>query len=256
MRNLFFLVLSVALILVLTSCPLDSDSTDSNSSDPDPDTELSCPDDMVLVPANPALGIDCAFCIDRYEASRSDATDSSQGSDTSIALSQAGVIPWNVNPMSWAAFEEMEAAAAAAGKRICTAAEWTAACSGNDDLTYAFGNEFDPLTCNCCDSFCAEYCADVGIAPGDCDTGANCGYVYYCYHVVPTGEFAACCSSDGAYDLNGNVWEVVSSSTDQRGYEIRGGAFNESGAAERLKCATNATWTNLFAGFRCCKDAE
>ena len=267
MRDLLLLIVSLLLVLSLATCPLEPGSTDSGSSDghpsdpdpdpdPDPQPELSCPDDMVLVPANPALGIDCAFCIDKYEASRADATATHQGSDASIAVSQAGVIPWYVNPMSYAAFEEMQTAAAAAGKRICSAAEWTAACSGSNDLTYAFGDVFDPLTCNCVDSFCAEYCDYEGIAPGACDTGANCGHYYFCYQIVPTGDFAACQSADGVFDLNGNVWEVVSSSDDARGYEVRGGAFNEIGAAMKLQCDTNATWTVLYAGFRCCKDAE
>ncbi|MGC9313062.1 MAG: formylglycine-generating enzyme family protein, partial [Sediminispirochaetaceae bacterium] len=222
---------------------------------------LSCPDDMVLIPANPDLGIDCPFCIDKYEASRPDATDTSYGVDNSMAVSRAGVIPWYVNPMNEDAFGEMKTASAAAGKRLCTAAEWTAACSGTSGLTYAFGNVFDPFTCNCIDSFCAEYCDDVGIPDGECDTDTNCGYNYYLdgvnvFHIAPTGSFTDCRSGQGVFDLNGNVWEIVISPTDPRGYEIRGGSFNEANAASRLQCSFNANWQILYAGFRCCRDAE
>lgn len=244
MKKLLLFFFLAMIVIGLSSCP------------PDSSTELSCPDDMVLIPANPDLGIDCPFCIDKYEASRPDATAENQGSDNSLAVSRPGVIPRYVNPMTEAVFDEMKAAAAAAGKRLCTAAEWTAACSGNSGLTYAFGNTFDPLTCNCIDSFCAGYCADTGIPAGECDTGTNCGSTYICYHVVPTGEFTACNSAQGVFDLNGNVWEIVISSTDPRGYEIRGGAYNDSNAASRLRCDFNANWQMLYAGFRCCKDAE
>ena len=43
-----------------------------------------CPSDMVLV--------DGALCIDRYEASRPDATSDHAGSDQSVAISRAGEI--------------------------------------------------------------------------------------------------------------------------------------------------------------------
>lgn len=232
------------IVIGLSSCP------------PDSSTKLSCPDDMVFIPANPDLGIDCPFCIDKYEVSHTDSTATDPGSDNSIAVSRAGVIPWNINPMTEDAFDEMKAAAAAAGKRLCTAAEWTAACSGTSGLTYAFGNTFYPLTCNCIDSFCAEHCSDVSIPAGECNTDANCGSIYICYHVVPTGEFTACQSGQGVFDLNGNVWELVISPTDPRGYEIRGGSFNEANAASRLQCSFNANWQIFYAGFRCCRDAE
>nr|MBP7433034.1 hypothetical protein [bacterium] len=47
-----------------------------------------CPDDMVE---------NGTFCIDKYEASKKDATDISQGSDESVAVSKKGVLPWMVN---------------------------------------------------------------------------------------------------------------------------------------------------------------
>lgn len=249
MRELFLLVIPFPLLLGFLSCSPDPTS-------PDSDPEPSCPAEMVLIPANPNLGIDVPFCIDEYEASRPDATETDQGVDTSMALSLAGVIPWHVNPMSSDALDQMRDAAGTAGKRLCTAAEWTAACSGNSGLTYAYGNVFDPLACNCVDSFCAEYCADNGIAPVDCSTDANCGYTYSCFFVVPTGDFEDCRSGQGVFDLNGNVWEVVLSSIDPRGYEIRGGGFNDAGAAGRLQCDFNADWSNLYAGFRCCRDPD
>ena len=190
--------------------------------------------------------------MDRYEASRPDADSESMGSDTSLATSRAGVLPWFENPMDGDKFALYQAACAAAGKRLCSKQEWYAVCTGPERWIYTFGDTFDRETCNCVDSFCDDYCQENGIA--DCNTDPNCGYDYYCFHAAPTGQFSNCISPVGAYDVCGNVWEVVPSATDARGFEVRGGAFNCAGASSRLRCTYNATWSALYAGFRCCQD--
>jgi len=149
------------------------------------------------------------------------------------------VIPWCVTQASPTVLQVFLNACAAAGKRLCTKQEWYSACTGPDRLTYSFSDEFDPETCNCVDTFCDDTCLAQGIP--DCNTGANCGYQYNCFHVAPTGQFHACQDATGAHDVSGNVWELVPSGDDPRGYEVRGGAFN-------------ATWDALYAGFRCCAD--
>jgi len=206
----------------------------------------TCPPDMVMIPvAQP-------FCMDIYEASRADASATEMGVDVNKAVSQAGVIPWYVNPMSDRIFEQFQAACRNAGKRICEMDEFFTACSQDGQNLYVFGNTFDREICNCVDTFCDDYCIDHGIDP--CSTADNCGYTYYCFHAVPTGEFTGCTNAYGTFDINGNVWEIVPSDTDLRGYEVRGGAFNCAGASARLQCTFNAGWTALFAGFRCCRD--
>ena len=207
---------------------------------------VTCPSDMVAVGS--------VYCIDKYEASRTDATATSQGVDNEAALSRPGVLPWMVNPMSEAHFAEFQAACSAAGKRLCTKDEWFAACAGPDENRYVYGAAFDREACNCVDSFCDDYCTESGIAP--CSTNANCGYTYDCFHEVATAEFTECTNEYGAFDLNGNVWEIVPSDSDPRGYEVRGGAFNCAGAEERVTCSFNANWAALYAGFRCCKDLD
>lgn len=209
---------------------------------PDTTGPLDCPDGMV--------GVEDAYCIDRYEASRPDAGGDTMGADTTRALSRAGVIPWYVNPLSLAAVERFAAACRRSGKHLCTRGEWYAACAGTAETVYAFGDVFDRETCNSVDTFCDDYCADHGIP--DCLLSADCGYRYGCFRVMPTGSFPACVGEYGALDLNGNVWEVVVSDRDYRGFEIRGGAFNCAGASERLRCTFNAQWLQLYAGFRCC----
>jgi cysteine-rich repeat protein len=215
--------------------------------------EPQCPDDMVLIEADADLGVLQPFCIDLYEASRPDATATEMGTDTSLAVSQPAVIPWHVNPMTADAFETFKAACAAAGKRICEKTEWFSVCTGPQRTLYVWGDTFDRTTCNCVDSFCEQYCQQHPEIQ-NCDTGTNCGYTYDSFHVTPTGQFADCVADSGAYDICGNVWEIVPSYDDARGYEVRGGAFNCAGAQQRLQCTFNASWSALYAGFRCCKD--
>jgi len=209
-------------------------------------TPVKCPDDMVPVP----WGNNKVVCMDRYEASRADATADSMGTSP-VAQSRPGVMPWHVSQMSMAALMEFKAGCEAAGKRLCTKDEWFEACNGPNDTIYFFGNTWDREVCNCVDTFCDDWCAQNGISM--CDTSENCGYQYYCFHVMPTGSFPKCTNAYGLYDVNGNVWEVVPVD-DPRGYEVRGGAFNCGTPSQRLRCDFNATWDQLYAGFRCCKD--
>jgi hypothetical protein len=206
----------------------------------------SCPPDMVTVGS--------AYCVDRYEASRRDATAFDQGQDGSIALSRPGVLPWMVNPMSAAHLDEFQAACQAAGKHLCSREEWFAACTGPAQTSYVYGSVFNRETCNCVDTYCDDHCAENGIDPALCRLTADCGYTYYCFRVMPTAQFATCTNEYGTLDMNGNVWEIVPSSSDPRGYEIRGGAFNCASAVTRVNCSYNAGWLDLYAGFRCCKE--
>ncbi len=237
------------------------------------DNDCDCPgdtneDDIVCGPGDEGVdeggvcGIECPagmvpvgsqFCIDKYECSRPDATAQDAGVDESVATSRLGVLPWAVNPMTYEHLLTFQVACEAAGKHLCSKEEWFAACQGPaPGTTYVYGDTFDRETCNCVDTFCDDYCADHGIPPAQCNTGTNCGYGYYCFRQVPTGTFLGCTNEYGTFDINGNLWEVVPSDSDPRGYEVRGGAFNCASAAVRLQCTYNAGWAELYAGFRCC----
>jgi hypothetical protein len=175
---------------------------------------VSCPEDMVAVAE--------AFCIDRFEASRPDATVTSAGSDGSYALSVAGVLPWQVAGNAVA-----EDACRASGKRLCSPEKWQLACAGSQRTAYSYGNTYDPTACNGIDTFGRSQ-----------------------FHLMPTGAFSACVSEWGAFDLNGNLWEHVSGGSDQT---VRGGAYNCSDSAALHRCDyVPGSWTPSARGFRCC----
>lgn len=206
----------------------------------------SCPEDMA--------NIDNRFCIDKYEASRPDATEFSPGSDNSYAVSKKGVIPWY--PINLAVARD---ACQKAGKRLCRMDEWYFNCAGNDNRAYVYGNTYNPTICNSIDTYC--YCDNPA-----CSTLSQCPYPH-CYNqvsnegggpcgaafrVMPTGSFPDCVNEYGVYDINGNVWEIVD--TDDGLEHFRGGAYN-CGDSEMLhKCDYDATWGPSAKGFRCCKD--
>ncbi|MBN2803119.1 MAG: SUMF1/EgtB/PvdO family nonheme iron enzyme [Deltaproteobacteria bacterium] len=200
--------------------------------------QIVCPDDMRV--------IDNSFCIDTYEASRSDATFSLPGTDEKMATSRGGVIPWQVWDNQTA-----EAACEAAGKMLCTGSQWQRACSGPDDTVYGYGDKYEPATCNGIDTFCF------------CDSVINSGECPYphCYHDVgaafrlePTGSFKGCTNGFGVFDMNGNLWEYVAGGSD---YSVRGGAFNCSDSEKLHSCSyVPGSWTPSARGFRCCSAGE
>ncbi len=189
----------------------DHECIPDSSGDDDP---LSCPAGMVPI-AN-------AYCMDIYEASRPDATEFDPGSDSSKAISKAGVLPWRVDDNA-----EAMAACMADGKGLCSESEWSFACRGTGELAYAYGNSYDPVICNGIDTF----------GMGN-------------QHLLPTGSFSECVNEYGVYDLNGNLWEHVLGGD---GTKVRGGAYNCSNSTNLHRCDyIPQTWTPSALGFRCC----
>ncbi len=173
------------------------------------------------------------FYIDVYEASRPDATANSAGTDESHLCGIPNRLPW-----TGATFDEAKGACQASGKRLCHITELEAACAGATNRTYPYGNVYVGGNCNGID------------APGSAP--------------APTGSFPNCLSSDGVYDLSGNVAEwsdhKSGSTTGNPKYDImslQGGSYLTP--FNGLTCkfdfdviSTNAVLPGL--GFRCCKD--
>ena len=213
---------------------------------------FSCLDEPVFVTIDDG---DHRYDIFTYEASHplatvdaafpcADERDVSYRAPAGIAEACAvvGVLPWHT--ITWG---DADAACSAAGWRLCTGDEMLRACGGESGYAYTWGPTFDSKKCNLRGVFAAE---GEELASG-----------------APTGEFPECHSSDGVYDLTGNLWEWTSDVDD-----TRPGVYHRQGAGWRiiaqqhhdgdLVCskvvptvgATGSSFANDDLGFRCCRD--
>ena len=202
-----------------------------DNSDPmDPDRII---DDMVHVTHG---GAD--FWVYRFEASRPDASDGEAGVSSSRACSRGGVLPW-----STVGYNAARSACEVAGYRLCTGAEWLAACEGAGAQRYPYGGTYAATTCNGADR--------------DAVPGGRVDHV-----VTLTGELPMCISEDGAFDLSGNVKEWT---RDRQGtvggraiHVVRGGSFESPELG--LSCATDLSRATVDTtlptlGFRCCSSS-
>lgn len=177
------------------------------------------------------------FCIDQYEATVIFGSFANQDA-------VAGSVRF-ARPARGVTWEQAQAACANAGKRLCTADEWTTACRGDQDRTYPYGETYEPNTCNGFDARRDDAVEAGGMFDPEI---AEDGLV----------EASGCVSIHGAYDLSGNLWEWNATSYfDGLRRGLAGGSFrsNRSG----LRCVTQDNHAppdeeNDAFGFRCCVD--
>lgn len=157
------------------------------------------------------------ICIDRYEASQSGG----------LPASVVNVQPWvNITPV------QAEAACRLVGKRLCTEAEWQAACGGASNFAFPYGNAYNSTACN-------------GL-----DLGRN--------SIGNTGSFSACQGGyPGLWDMSGNVYEFATNGAVIR---AKGGSFRSGSGSGLLRCNTGFDWTSggpdAVVGFRCCRNRD
>ncbi len=138
----------------------------------------TCPENMSYIDK---LG---GYCIDSYEASRPDANSTDMGSDTSMASSKPGVVPWvDINQIN------ARTACENAGKHLCTSEEWLGAANIKGQIYYL------PSGAN----------SDNRI-PSDSSDDSACVTYSQCSPCL-TGSHTDCVSSEGVYDMVGNLWE-------------------------------------------------
>ena len=156
-----------------------------------------CPADMISVAAEGRT-----FCIDRYE-----------WPNQRFRAPRTNV--------SWV---EAKMQCLDAGKRLCSAEEWTAACRSSGAMAYPYGSHY---------------------VPGQCPTEEKA--------VSRSGTFPHCSGAGGAQDMVGNAWEWVDEK--QNMYPVmHGGSFRSGKDANcRLITAGTVAATSDDIGFRCCK---
>lgn len=172
------------------------------------------------------------FFIDTFEA----------GLKEGAAVSGKHEIP--ATRMSWFAAKD---ACEASGKRMCSEAEWIAACQGaapvDDDADGQFADDLIEGT---------AYPYGDYHEPGRCWDDRDSPE----FRPVYTGEMPGCASRDGAYDLTGNVEEWVGVSPERA--VLLGGAWDtdkDHARCYRRNDTFGAGYANKRTGFRCCKNA-
>jgi formylglycine-generating enzyme required for sulfatase activity len=182
------------------------------------------------------------YWIDRFEVSRPDATPVGPGLSDARTCSKPAALPWTS-----ITFDAATAACGRSGKRLCTGAEWLAACDGGAGRLYPYGNAYDSTFCNG---------LDFDGVPGGADDDV----------LLPPGDpfLSACVSLDGVSDLSGNAREWTNDVRGDTGAPsftpiavTRGGGYDtpRAGLACTFDLSRAASTTRLpTLGFRCCSD--
>lgn len=226
-----------------------------------PPTEPACSPEMAKVALGPV-----AFCVDRHEAHLERLDDAGRAvgvhppnkplyGKRARAVSAAGALP-----QAYVSADEAASACREAGKRLCTDAEWQAACRGAAASRYPYGERFRRGACN-----------DRGVSPlgvlealgpdgeGVAEAWGHKRMTDPRLYLVPggvarTGRFERCRSEEGVFDMVGNLheWTADPEGTFRGGYYLDAESLGEG-------CSYAATghdrkYADYSTGFRCCAD--
>jgi hypothetical protein len=166
-----------------------------------------------------------SFCIDRFEFPN-----------------RRGAYPWIM--VTWT---EAAALCHEEGERLCTEAEWTFACEGEEALPYPYGYGRDPTACAI--DRPARSVNEGALSPRDSDSAL--AEVDRLWQGEASGALSRCRSPFGVYDMTGNVDEwTVSVVPGERPSVLKGGYWGP--VRTRCRPSTRAYYQQ---GFRCCADA-
>ncbi len=205
---------------------------------------LECPDGMVHIPGGAAtLG--------------GERPRGGLRGPTAVALSAYCIDTYEFpnqagsRPRAHVTWPQAASLCAEVGKRLCTEDEWERACRGPENLRYSYGDVRDPTRCN-------TPIDGTGPGPG----GAP---------VAVSGAHPGCHTSEGVFDLNGNLSEWTSDGyagppepfnrsatpTKETWRVVRGGTmWNETfyGQDCLSRHGHDDSFKNMDDGFRCCAD--
>ncbi|UPT74884.1 MAG: formylglycine-generating enzyme family protein [Elusimicrobiota bacterium] len=208
------------------------------------------------------------FCVDAYEASLVEVRGADRvpwspyhsplSTSTYRAVSARGQVP-----QGYISGVQAQAACRNAGKRLCSKAEWLAACQGQERRSFPYGAAHKPGACN-------EHSKDPkhvsplqrlhkGNPTYDLKTMLDPRINQLPDTVLPGGSKPECVSPAGAYDMVGNLHEWIADKTDKGLGIFKGGYYNEADL-NGPGCLYQTTrhdfaYADYSIGFRCCADA-
>jgi hypothetical protein len=225
---------------------------------PPPPREPSCPGDMVLAGD---------VCIDRYEAYvvELDASGRERPHSPYDVIGRAKVVAKNGEghvPQAYISQIQSRAACEAAGKRLCTADEFTFACSGGDPAAndYPYGGHEHK------EGYCNEGKGSMMYRFFGSDPKAWTSADFNDPRLnqvegglAKSGQYPRCVSAFGVHDCVGNLHEWGSDPPDQNGLgRFRGGFYGDAEInGHGCKYVTRAhgpAYHDYSTGFRCCAD--
>lgn len=216
-----------------------------------PDPNACLPDEAPGDPGcPPGMARVAAACIDRFEAS----LEGHSPYQPPVLPIPRAVSKANSIPQGHISQVEAGAACAAAGKRLCTNAEWLRACQGAAGATYPYGATRQPGVCNDARS----------VHPAVELYGTSAAWIYShldspclgqaANGLATTGSHPGCVTGDGVFDLMGNLHEWTA---DPAG-TFRGGFYVDTRLnGDGCRYATTAhaaSYADYSTGFRCCAD--
>lgn len=241
--------------------------TDSQTSLEDPDSRIDV-EEMVLISAGEVqLGTDnktdltfgtevdtrtvfvAAFYIDKYEVTNKQyAKFLAETGHRKPKFADDPRFNAPNQPVVGVNWEDAEAYAVWAGKRLPTASEWEKAARGTDGRLYPWGDDYDPTRGNFDDG-------------GSMD-GSTDGYAMT---PASVGNFTSGVSPYGLHDMAGNVWEWVAEqyskhpeTVNEKTYAIRGGSWTNGAGDTRTTVAyiypAQCSDHSSSVGFRCAKN--
>lgn len=189
------------------------------------------------------------FCIDRYEATLDGVSPYwSPGATPPAAHARKDAVP-----QAYVSGTQAAASCAAAGKRLCTDAEWLRACRGPGQTTYPYGNTRMPGVCN--DARATHPAVEYF---GTTDPVIYSMLGHPCLDQLPAsldraGANPGCVTAEGVFDMMGNLheWTAASAGTFRGGFYVDT-VLNGNGCLYATT-AHDATYADYSTGFRCCQ---
>jgi len=203
--------------------------------------DVGCPPGMAHV---------ATFCIDRFEASIA----AHSPFHPPVAPIGRAVSKRDAVPQGYISQVAAGSACAAAGKRLCTDAEWLRACRGATNTTYPYGAARQPSACN-----------DArGVHPAAELYGTNEPWIFShldspclaqeANGLAPSGSHPGCVTDSGVFDMMGNLheWTADPAGTFRGGFYVDT-MLNGPGCTYATT-AHDVSYSDYSTGFRCCAD--